>query len=159
RVLHVAGRVLGRHVERVETVPLVFNFGPFHDRKSHACEDFFHAIADDGQRMPVAQMERATGERHVEAIGSWRRVVTILKLFPPGLELAFQPVCKLTEITFPIRRSRREALHPVRHNAVAAAQISIAYELCLVPGLGRPDLAIESGENVFYWLRIWQRHG
>ena len=55
RVLHVARGMLGRHVQRVEAVPLVLDLGTFDDREAHAREDVFHAIAHDGERMAVAE--------------------------------------------------------------------------------------------------------
>ena len=47
RVLHVARRVIGRHVQRVEAVPLVLDLRAFDDREAHAREDGFHPIADE----------------------------------------------------------------------------------------------------------------
>ena len=55
RVLHVARGMLGRHVQRVEAVPLVFDLRTFDDGEAHAREDGFHAIAHDGQRMAMAE--------------------------------------------------------------------------------------------------------
>ena len=39
--------MLGRHVQRVEAVPLVLDLGPFDDREAHAREDLFHLLAHD----------------------------------------------------------------------------------------------------------------
>ena len=43
RVLHVARWMLGGHVQRVEAVPLVFDFRAFDDGEAHAREDLLHA--------------------------------------------------------------------------------------------------------------------
>ena len=59
--------MLGRHVQRVEAVPLVLDLGPFDDREPHAREDLFDPVADDGERMAVAEQRRAAGQRHVDA--------------------------------------------------------------------------------------------
>src|SRR2546429_2533412 len=50
--------MLGGHVQRVEAVPLVLRFGPLDRREPHACEDLFQLIADDGQRMAMAEQDR-----------------------------------------------------------------------------------------------------
>ena len=73
RVLHVARGMLGRHVQRVEAVPLVLDLGTFDDREAHAREDVFHAIAHDGQRMPVAERRAAARQRDVDGVGGGRR--------------------------------------------------------------------------------------
>jgi hypothetical protein len=68
-VLHVARRVLGRHVQRVEAVPLVLDLRPLDDGEAHAREDLLHPVAHDGQRMPVAEPRPASWKRHVDAAG------------------------------------------------------------------------------------------
>ena len=42
RVLHVARRMLRRHVERFEVVVVVLDFGPFEHLVAEACEDALH---------------------------------------------------------------------------------------------------------------------
>ena len=54
RVLHVARGVLRRHVERFEVVVVVFELGPLDDEEAEAREDGLDALAQDGQRMAVA---------------------------------------------------------------------------------------------------------
>ena len=66
RVLHVARGMLGRHVERIEAVPLVLDLGPFDDGEPHAREDGFHALAHECQRMPVAEARHRPGQRDVD---------------------------------------------------------------------------------------------
>ena len=58
RVLHVARRMLGRHVERFEVVVVVFDFGAFEHLIAQAREDRFDLLADDGQRMAMADLRR-----------------------------------------------------------------------------------------------------
>ena len=72
RVLHVARGMLGRHVQRVEAVPLVLDLGAFDDGEAHAREDLFHPLAHDGQRMAVAERGGAAGQRDVDGAGRAR---------------------------------------------------------------------------------------
>ena len=66
RVLHVARGMLGRHVERFEVVVVVLELGPFDDLVAHAREDGLDALAQQGQRMAVADRRRAAGQRDVD---------------------------------------------------------------------------------------------
>ena len=66
RVLHVARGMLGRHVQRVEAVPLVFDLRAFDDREAHAREDVFHAVAHERQRMAMAERAAGAGQRDVD---------------------------------------------------------------------------------------------
>jgi hypothetical protein len=61
RVLHVARRVLGRHVERFEVVVVVFELGTFDDEEAEAGEDRLDALAQQAQRMTVADGRRRPG--------------------------------------------------------------------------------------------------
>ena len=69
RVLHVARGMLGRHVQRVEAVPLVFDLRTFDDGETHAREDGFHAFADERERMAMAERGRAARQRDVDRAG------------------------------------------------------------------------------------------
>ena len=46
--------MLGRHVERFEVVVVVLDFGAFEHLVAHAREDRLDLLADDRQRMAVA---------------------------------------------------------------------------------------------------------
>ena len=50
-VLVVAGRVVGRDVERLEVVAVVLDLGPVRDRVAHAEEDLLDLAAYQGDRM------------------------------------------------------------------------------------------------------------
>ena len=69
RVLHVARRMLGRHVERFEVVVVVFDFGPFEHLVAEAREDLLHLFAHQAERMAKAEDRRAAGQRHVHRAG------------------------------------------------------------------------------------------
>ena len=60
RVLHVAGGMLGRHVERLEAVVVVLDLGPVVDLVAHGEEDVLHLLAHRRQRM-AARRARAGG--------------------------------------------------------------------------------------------------
>ena len=54
RVLHVARGMLRRHVERFEVVVVVLELGAFDDEEAEAREDRFDALAQERQRMAMA---------------------------------------------------------------------------------------------------------
>ena len=66
RVLHVARRMLGRHVERFEVVVVVLELGPFDDEEAEAGEDRFDALAQQAQRMTVADGRCPARQRDVD---------------------------------------------------------------------------------------------
>ena len=66
RVLHVARRMLRRHVERFEVVIVVFELGALDDEEPESREDGFDALAEDGERMAVADPRAASGQRDVD---------------------------------------------------------------------------------------------
>ena len=74
RVLHVARRVVGRHVERFEVVIVVLDLRAFEDLIAEAREDLLHLLAHQAERMAIAEHRRAAGQRDVDrARGSARR--------------------------------------------------------------------------------------
>ena len=58
RVLHVARGMLRRHVERFEVVVVVLDLGPLEDLVAHAAEDRLDLLADERERMAVAERRR-----------------------------------------------------------------------------------------------------
>ena len=68
RVLHVARRVIRRHVERLEVVVVVLGLGAFEHLEAHAREDRLDPFAQDGQRMPMAEGVAAR-KRDVDGVG------------------------------------------------------------------------------------------
>ena len=75
RVLHVAGRMLRRHIERFEIVVVVFDLGTLEHLIAHAREDRLDLFAHDCQRMAMADRRLAAGERDIDrADGRFRRV-------------------------------------------------------------------------------------
>ena len=129
RVLHVARGMLGRHVQRVEAVPLVFDFRPFDDREAHARED----------RLPCGRA-RASADGDGRARGT--RPGSVTSTAPAGRASAGgrSPGSRSSAPRSPASarwRSGRCAssgraaalaieLHPRRDDAVLAAEISVA---------------------------------
>src|SRR5207253_57552 len=84
---HVARRMFGRHVQRVEAVPLVLDFRTFDDGEAHAREDLFEPIADDGEWMAMPERRQAPGERDVDRAGrSGGRGGVLSVLRPAGFD-------------------------------------------------------------------------
>ena len=55
RVLHVARGMVLRHVERFEVVVVVLELGALDHEEPHATEDGFDALAQQRQRMAMAE--------------------------------------------------------------------------------------------------------
>ncbi len=69
RVLHVARGMLRRHVERFEVVIVVFELRPIDHLEAEAREDRFNPLAQDRQRMTMADARGPTGQRDVDRAG------------------------------------------------------------------------------------------
>ena len=68
RVLHVARRMLGGHVERFEVVVVVLDLGAFEHLIAETREDLLHLFAHEAERMPEPSTMRA-GQRDVDRAG------------------------------------------------------------------------------------------
>src|SRR4030095_14740835 len=64
-VLHVARGMIRRHVQRLEVVEVVFDFGPLEDLVALVREDVFDLLPYQHQRVDVADRAHARGERDV----------------------------------------------------------------------------------------------
>ena len=73
RVLHRAGRVAGREVERFEVVPVDLDLGTFGDRVAQADEDVFELAPDARDEVQVPAPVAVAAEREVEAVAHERR--------------------------------------------------------------------------------------
>ena len=104
--------MLGRHVQRVEAVPVVFRFRTFDDGEPHAREDRFELIADDGQRVAMADGGHAAGQRDVD--GVFRRLVArvFLVRLPARFDRLLQLVRVASDVFLLIRRRAADQLHP-----------------------------------------------
>ncbi len=134
RVLHVARGMFGRHVQRVEAVPLVFDFRPFDDGESHAREDGFHAIAHERQRMATTEPRLATRQGDVEArslerCALGRRANGFGRLFDALLDVGFETIGAGAALATLFRRDRPEVLQKPRDQSVFAPEVAIADRL------------------------------
>ena len=66
RVLHRAGRMVLRGVQRLEVVVIGLNLGAVDNRVAQAEEDFRHFVGDRVDQMTRAHLLRAAGERDVD---------------------------------------------------------------------------------------------
>jgi hypothetical protein len=68
RVLHIARRVVRRHVERLEVVVVVLELRTVDDLVAHPEEDALDALADAREGMTPAHGRFAAWERHVDCV-------------------------------------------------------------------------------------------
>src|SRR3989442_2665887 len=147
RVLHVARGVFRRHVQCVEAVPLVFGFRTFDNGESHAREDLFELVADDGQRMTVTEERHAAGQRDVDrARRDVEELRALLMLRPARFDRLLQLVRIPADVFFLIGRRAGNQLHPRRDDAVLATEIAIADRLRIAGRLGLCELGFEGCE-------------
>ncbi len=69
RVLHLASRVVGVDVERVEVEPFVLELGAFRDLPAHPDEDVGDLLLEEGQRMPGPDASPRRDGRDIDAFG------------------------------------------------------------------------------------------
>ena len=147
RVLHVARRMIARHVQRVEAVPLVLEFRAFDKREAHAREDRLHPIAHDGQRMVVAERRDTARQRDVNSVGGAGPLVGAFgPRDPAGLDGLLQLVRVPADVPLVGGRGARDRLHPRGDDAVFPAEIPVAHRLDLAGGLRRGKLSLERGD-------------
>ena len=77
RVLHVPRGMIGGHIERFEVVIVVFDLGAFEHLVAEAREDLDHFIADQAERVTMAKLRRAAGQRDVDRVGGTRSRRTV----------------------------------------------------------------------------------
>src|SRR5438445_5550685 len=91
RVLHVAGGMVGREVERLEVVPVRFHFRTGIERVAHLDEDLLQLAANQRGRMEVAKARSAAGEGDVEwtldFLSGEKSSLLFERLFRPVAEL------------------------------------------------------------------------
>ncbi len=112
RVLHVARRMLHRHVERFEVVVVVLDLRPFEHLVSEACEDLLHLLAQQAERMAMPEHRRAAGQRDVHgAGGAPRRGERRLALGDGGLDGLLELVGEPSQRPLRVGRRLGKALH------------------------------------------------
>ena len=67
-ILHVAGRMIRRQVQRSEIMPVVFDLRSFGNRKSKPAENLHDAVADQADGMPGAGGDGVAGKGEVNIV-------------------------------------------------------------------------------------------
>ena len=139
--------MLGRHIQGVEAVPLVFSFRAVHDREAHASEDRFHAVADNRQRMAMAERRRPPRQRHVDrARGPLGRYRHGLMRGPARLDRLLQFIGEPPDVFFQFGWRAADLLHPGRDDAVLATEVLVADSLRVARRARGCEIALEGGE-------------
>ena len=68
----VAGRMVGRDIQRLEIVPFVFDFRPVGDGESQPAHDLFQFFDRLRDRMQMAERGPRTGLRRIKRRAGWR---------------------------------------------------------------------------------------
>ena len=106
-VLHGAGRVIGRDVERLEVVPVVLDLGAADHAESERGEDADDLAFDEGERVQRSGPRRAAGERDVDRVGGE------LRLLRHAAELVAASVSRRDQV-------RSDRVHPCADLALVA---------------------------------------
>jgi hypothetical protein len=147
RVLHVACGMLGGHVQGVETVPLVFDFGALDDRESHSREDRLHPVSDECQGMAAAHVRCATRKRDVNRPGRpFGRERACGVLGPSRFDGLLQLIREPADVLLLLGGHGGDQLHPRRRHAVLATEIPVAHGLRLPSGARRRQFGLERGD-------------
>ncbi len=159
RVLHIARGMLGRHVQRVEAVPLVFDLRTFDRREAHTREDLLHAVANERQRMAVTEGRFAAGQGDVDGVSRLRGCLARFKVGGPAfLELLLQGIGELAELALVRGRRRREAFHPLGEHAAFSSEVAVAHGLSVLTGRRCVQILVELGEHALDGVHVRQRH-
>ena len=114
RILHVAGRVLGRQVQRFEIVVVCFDFGAAFDIKAQLFEnrtDFFHGKGDGVSCTFPWMAARQSGIETFDKGLLGEVLEGFLACFKQGGELFLDPVCNLACLGALFRSKRGQFAH------------------------------------------------
>src|SRR5688572_15288413 len=118
------------HVERFEVVVVVFDFGAFEHLVPEARKDLDYFIADQAERMTVAELRPAPRQRNVHRVsGTPRRGELLFERGKRGLDFFLQLVGALAERLLLLGRGALERLHERRDPAVTTADPPRAQQL------------------------------
>jgi hypothetical protein len=154
--------MFGRHVQRVEAMPVVFGLGTFDDGEPHAREDRLELVAHDGERMPMSERRHAPRQRDVDGSRRPGSGFGALRVgLPARFNRLFQLVRVAPDVLLLVGGRRANRLHPGGDHAVLASQVAVADRLRIADGLRVGELALELRDVVddggFAGLRV--RHG
>jgi hypothetical protein len=124
--------MIHRHVERFEVVVIVLELGPLDDQEAEAQEDGLDALAQQRERMPVADERRTAGQRDVDGVGPalalLRRARELREARLDDLfDVLLQLVGRLAEARTLVGAGAPERLHEGGDQAVLARQIPVAH--------------------------------
>ena len=132
RVLHVAGRVVRRHVQRLEAVEVVVHLGPVVDLVAHGDEDVLQLLAHRGQRMARAARGRRPGSvTSTRSCGQPRRALECARSSASQLFEA-----RLDRVLQRVELRRRRLCAPLARASRASSGARSARRTC-VRGTGR----------------------
>src|SRR5581483_6002862 len=97
-VLHVARRMFGRDVERVEVVIFGFHFGAVEDGEAKRSEQILDFVLDDGYRMQAAGARAGRRAGEIEPFALQTGVQRgAREIAFPGIKCAFQSIFRIVE--------------------------------------------------------------
>ena len=134
RVLHVASRVVRRHVEGLEAVVVVFHLGPVVDLVAHAHEDVFELFTDERERMEPTQGRPPAWQCDVYSLTlELSRPIPggglLLSRLEASLQLAFERVQLLPGGALLLGRKAPERLQELRDRPGLPSQEPVTEEL------------------------------
>ena len=143
-------------------MPFVLGFRALDDGESHAREDVLELIADDSQRMTMAERRHAARQRDVDRTRRrTRRVERGTLLGDARFDVGLEIVGELPERRTLVGRRGRHRLHERGDDAALARKVSIAHGLEIPirrgAGEGRVELVPQPGDG--RWSGDEVRHG
>ncbi len=128
-VLHVAGRVVRREVQRFEDMPVVLHLRAFGDIVADLAENVDDFLADDGNRMPGAEFHRVGGHGQVVPgrRGGGRRADAFLQRLDALGRLLLEQVELLAELALHLGRDRPEFFKKAGHGTLLSEEMDAGF--------------------------------
>ncbi len=138
RILHVAGGVIGRRVERVEAVPLRFDLGTLGDREAQLTERSQDTLAGARERVERAGGSIGAGERRIPGRAEGGGDFGVLDLEEQGGEQLLDGLLRLVdELAHDRAFFLGQRGHPLHHRGEGAVGADHARLEGLQLGTGR----------------------
>src|SRR6476659_207613 len=152
--------MFGRHVQCVEAMPVVLGLRTLDDGESHAREDRLELVADDGERMPMAERRHAPRKRDVDRSRGPGGGFGALRVgLPARLNRLLQLVRIAADVLLLVGGRRANRLHPGGDDAVLPSEVAVADRLRIAEGLRVGELALERRDVRFDGGLVGDRHG
>jgi hypothetical protein len=136
--------MLRRHIEGFEVVVIVLDLGPFDHHEPEPREDVLDPLAEQAERMPVAERGPAAGKRHVH--GMARRACPHRRVDPRRqrrVDAVPERVGELAQARTLLGGNGPEGLQQRRNEPPLPRQIAVAYRAELRLGAGAREILIE----------------